>query len=56
MADYPPTFEELVEQLGEVVRLAERLPPDLQGACEGLAEIYEKVRRAQQRQEKIDPE
>ncbi len=45
MSDYPPTFEELIDQLGEVVRLMENLPPEFQSAYKELADLYEKVRR-----------
>jgi hypothetical protein len=56
MSDYPPTIEELIDRLGEVVRLAENLPPEVQSAHKQLADLYEKVRRAQQRHDEIHPE
>ncbi len=47
MSDYPPTIEELIDRLGEVARLAGKLPPEYQSAHKQLADLYEKVKRAQ---------
>ncbi len=60
MADYPPTMEELIEQLGRLVDQAAKLPPSMQSVHKDLADLYEKVKRAEQRRpyppEKIEGE
>jgi hypothetical protein len=58
MSDVDPTFEDLVDRLGEVVHLVENLPPEFRSAHKSLADLYEKIRRAQSEHspEKIDPD
>ena len=43
MADYPPTTEELIEQLARVRDLAAKLPPSMQSVHKDLADLYEWV-------------
>jgi hypothetical protein len=48
MADYPPTTEELIEQLRQTMEMAAKLPPSMQSVHKDLAALYEKVKRAQE--------
>jgi hypothetical protein len=48
MSDYPPPTEELIEQLARVRDLAAKLPRSMQSVHKDLAELYKKVKRAQE--------
>ena len=48
MSDYPPPTEELTQQLAKVRDIAAELPPSMQSAHKDLADLYEKVKRAEE--------
>jgi hypothetical protein len=51
-----PTIEQLIERLRRIEEMSARLPAEFQTFQNDIAKLHEQLRRAQQPQEKIDPE
>ena len=55
-AEKEPTIDQLLEWLGNAIKLAADLPPSMHSVQTDLADAYERIKAEKQRQEKIDPE